>query len=121
LRRRTRLERLPEPDPESIRLDRWLWQARFAKTRGLAAELVAHGAVRLNGRRVAKPAALVRIGDGLTVVQRGQIRVLRVRALGIRRGPAPEARALYRDLDADVSSPEEAAGRPLEPPDRVDK
>lgn len=87
-----------EPLP-SIRIDKWLWQARFFKTRGLAASAVSSGAVRVNSTRVTKPAAPVRPGDGLSFVQGTRVRVIRVRALGDRRGPAPEARLLYHDLD----------------------
>jgi ribosome-associated heat shock protein Hsp15 len=82
----------------TMRLDKWLWQARFFKTRGLAARAVASGHVRVNAVRVLKPAAAVAIGDGLTLVQHGGVRVVRVLALGQRRGPASEARLLYQDL-----------------------
>ena len=90
---------------EGIRLDKWLWHARICKTRGLAARFVAEGAVRVNAVRVTKPATLLRVGDGLTFAQGAAIRVLRVQALGVRRGPAPEARSLY----ADLSDPEQPA------------
>ena len=83
---------------ESIRLDKWLWHARFFKTRSLAARAVAEGRVRLNAERVEKPAQSVGPGDALTFPQGNRIRVVRVRALGTRRGPAPEAQALYEDL-----------------------
>lgn len=117
----TRNDCPPDRAPDAIRLDKWLWQARFARSRGAAAELIARGAVRLNGRRVAKPATQVRIGDGLTVVKSGHVHALRVSALGIRRGPAVEARMLYRDLGAHTDASRALAGQPLEPPDRVDK
>jgi len=89
---------MAEPAP-SIRLDKWLWHARFCKSRALAARMVGDGAVRVNAVRVTKPATPVRVGDGLSFAQGGRVRALRVRALGIRRGPAPEARALYDDLE----------------------
>ncbi|MCV2865153.1 RNA-binding S4 domain-containing protein [Defluviimonas sp. WL0075] len=82
-----------------IRIDKWLWQARFFKSRTLAAERVAAGAVRLNGQRLFKPAHPVGAGDVLTFAQGGVIRVVRVLAAGTRRGPAAEARLLYADLD----------------------
>jgi ribosome-associated heat shock protein Hsp15 len=82
----------------SIRLDKWLWQARFCKTRGVAARLVAAGAVRVNAARVVKPAHPIRIGDGLAFAQGQAVRVVRVRALGVRRGPAEEARTLYDEV-----------------------
>jgi len=99
---------------QAIRLDRWLWQARLSKTRGLAASLVSDGSVRVNAVRVLKPATPLRVGDGVTFAQGDTIRVLRVRALGARRGPGPEARALYDDLAAPPS------GQPLEPPSGTD-
>lgn len=85
---------------ETIRLDKWLWHARFVKTRSRAAALIESGAVRVNASRVLKPATAVRAGDGLSFALAGRIHVVRVRALGQRRGPAPEARTLYDDLDA---------------------
>ncbi len=85
--------------PEKIRIDKWLWQARFFKSRGLAGEVAGSGGVRVNGERIAKPAHGIRAGDVLTFPQAGHIRVIRVLALGARRGPAVEAQALYDDLD----------------------
>ena len=84
----------------AIRLDKWLWQARFCKSRALAARLIAAGAVRVNSVRVVKPATTVKVGDGLSFAQGAQVRAVRILALGTRRGPAPEARLLYADLDA---------------------
>ncbi|MEM7645077.1 MAG: RNA-binding S4 domain-containing protein [Pseudomonadota bacterium] len=83
--------------PPKLRLDKWLWQARFFKTRTLAAKVVADGRVRLNGERVGKPAQTVQPGDALTFPQGTRIRVVAILALGTRRGPAVEAQALYRD------------------------
>ncbi|MBN2906799.1 MAG: RNA-binding S4 domain-containing protein [Rhodobacteraceae bacterium] len=81
-----------------MRLDKWLWQARFFKTRSLAAKVVAGGHVRVNATRTDKPGARVGPGDTLTFAQGRDIRVVRILAPGTRRGPAPEARALYDDL-----------------------
>ncbi len=89
----------------AIRLDKWLWQARFFKSRSLSAGLVEQGGVRVNGQRVIKPAHGLRPGDVLTFAQGPQIRVVRVRARAERRGPAPEAQALYDDLDAGDCAP----------------
>ena len=92
------------PDPASggsrqtIRLDKWLWYARFCKTRSLAAKLVSGAHVRVNGARVSKPSYCVGSGDVLTFPQGRAIRVVRVLAPGSRRGPAPEAQTLYDDL-----------------------
>lgn len=80
---------------ESQRLDAWLWRARFFKTRGLAAALAAKGRVRVNGERIKKASRLIRPGDVLTFPQANDIRVIRVLGIAERRGPAPEAQALY--------------------------
>lgn len=80
-----------------IRIDKWLWYARFFKTRSLAAKQVSAGHVRLNANKISKPAQNVSVGDVLTFPQGRQIRVVEVAALGERRGPAPEAQALYLD------------------------
>lgn len=80
------------------RLDKWLWYARVARTRTLAARLVVEGHVRLNGQHVDQPARNVRPGDVLTIALEREVRVLRVLAPGVRRGPAPQARLLYDEL-----------------------
>lgn len=81
------------------RLDKWLWQARFFKTRTLAAKTVVSGHVRVNSVKVGKAAQMVGPMDVLTFAQGDHIRVIRIDALGLRRGPAPEAQDLYTDLD----------------------
>ena len=85
---------------ESCRIDVWLWRARFVKTRSLAAALVESGAIRLthNGAQVRldKPSRAVHPGDRLLFMASGQLMDLEVLALGERRGPAEEARSLYR-------------------------
>ena len=83
---------------QKIRLDKWLWHGRFFKTRSLAAKVVSAGHVRINSNRVTKPAHAVRIDDVLTFAQAKEIRVVRVQALGTRRGPASEAQTLFEDL-----------------------
>ena len=85
-------------NPDKLRLDKWLWQARFFKTRSLAARVVTAGHVRVNGEKADKPARAVTPGDVLTFVQARRVRVVRVVALGTRRGPAAEAQTLYSDL-----------------------
>ena len=98
------------------RIDKWLWFARFLKTRAAAAALVSDGRVRLNGEPCAKPARAIGPGDTLTFPQGRRVRVIRVLAVGARRGPAPEAQALYDDLtpapDPDAPPPPEPGGRP---------
>lgn len=94
----------------SVRLDKWLWFARFFKTRSLAARTVTQGGVRVNGTRVSKPSAAVRSGDLLTFSQGDRTRVVLVLAAGTRRGPAPEAAALYEDRSPPV--PPKAALNP---------
>lgn len=83
---------------ESIRLDKWLWYARFFKSRTLASRLCDARRVRVNRRLVDKAHTAVRLGDVLTFPQGRAIRVVRIRALGARRGPAKEAAMLYDDL-----------------------
>jgi ribosome-associated heat shock protein Hsp15 len=83
----------------SLRIDRWLWFARFFKSRSLASRLCAARRVRLNGQVVAKANQQVRPGDVLTFPQARLIRVVRVVDLGSRRGPAAEAQGLYEDLE----------------------
>jgi ribosome-associated heat shock protein Hsp15 len=85
-----------------IRIDKWLWYARFYKTRPLAQRAAESGVLRLNGARVLKPSAAVGPGDILTVPQRAQVVAVRVLACGARRGPAPEARHLYEILTETV-------------------
>lgn len=81
-----------------MRIDKWLWHARFFKTRTLAASVVSAGHVRINSVKAAKPAQGVAAGDVLTFAQGDHVRVVRVLAHGVRRGPAPEAQTLYEDL-----------------------
>jgi ribosome-associated heat shock protein Hsp15 len=85
-------------EEDGRRLDKWLWFARFCKSRTLASKLCAAGKVRIGGELVHKAHYLVRAGDVLTFPQGPHIRVVRVVQLGIRRGPATEARTLYEDL-----------------------
>lgn len=103
----------------AIRLDKWLWHARLCKTRSLASRLIESGAVRVNAVRAHKPATPLRPGDGVTLNHGGQVRALRVLALGERRGPAAEAQQLYLDLDAGPQPRADAPGG-LEPPGGLD-
>ncbi len=80
---------------EFLRIDKWLWHARFCKTRALAQQKATQGQIRLNGQRVEQPGAAVRVGDVMTFPSGGEVIAVRVTALGVRRGPATEARMLY--------------------------
>ncbi len=82
----------------SERLDKWLWYARFFKTRNLASRVVSEGKVRVDSVRVSKPSRAVSCGNTLTFTQAGDVRVIRILALPVRRGPAPEAQSCYEDL-----------------------
>jgi ribosomal 50S subunit-recycling heat shock protein len=88
---------------EALRVDVWLWRARFFKTRSLAARMVDEGRVRLTRAgvetRIDKPARLVKPGDALVFALGGRLTAVRVEALGERRGPPAEARALYTPLE----------------------
>ncbi len=89
----------PLPDTESaLRADKWLWFARFFKSRSLASQICQAGKLRLSGHGAVKPHYKVKLGDVLTFPQGHHIRVIKVVALGTRRGPASEAQALYEDL-----------------------
>ena len=83
---------------DTQRLDQWLWHARFFKTRSLATKQVTGGHVRVDGDRVQKASFALRPGQTLTFRQSRRIRIIQVDALATRRGPAPEAQALYTDL-----------------------
>lgn len=83
---------------ERIRIDKWLWHARFAKTRMLAQEAATSGMIRLNDHRIVKSSAEVKPGDVLTIPRGREVMVVRIEACGIRRGPAKEAQALYAVL-----------------------
>jgi ribosome-associated heat shock protein Hsp15 len=82
-------------DGTSVRIDKWLWFARMAKTRSLAARLCSGGFVTVGGEAVTKPHHPVRIGEAVTIVQGRVRRHVVVQQLGARRGPPAEARLLY--------------------------
>jgi ribosome-associated heat shock protein Hsp15 len=89
---------------DAVRIDVWLWRARFFKTRGLAARFVDEGRVRLTRQgaadevRLDKASRSVRAGDRLVFAIGGRVVAVAIDALGERRGPASEARALYSEL-----------------------
>ncbi|MDA5192547.1 RNA-binding S4 domain-containing protein [Govanella unica] len=97
------MSREPKPQETELsaskaRLDKWLWQARFFKSRGLAQALCRSGLLRVNGTSITKPDAHVGAGDILSFPYGRSVRVVQVIALPTRRGPPAEARLLYRDL-----------------------
>ena len=87
---------------ERQRVDKWLWFSRIVKTRTLASELVSTGKLRINKLKISKPSHTVQAGDVLTFTHYGRLRVIKIVAIGARRGPAPEAQALYEDLSPPV-------------------
>ncbi|MEM8797563.1 MAG: RNA-binding S4 domain-containing protein [Pseudomonadota bacterium] len=89
---------MSEARPERLRIDKWLWFARVVKSRTLAAKLVQDGKVRINREKVASASRTIKIGDVLTIAVHNKIRILKVQAIGSRRGPASEAALLYDDL-----------------------
>lgn len=92
----------------SIRVDKWLWAARFFKTRAAAQQAIEGGKVKLNGERV-KPAKEVRIADELTIQLGAAAWIIRIAQLSDRRGPAAVARTLYTEDEAARAQREEQA------------
>ena len=88
-----------------MRIDRFLFFIRLAKSRTLAQALVEQGHIRIDGKRVGKPSEEVRLGSVVALPLHGKVRVLKVLSLPARRGPAPEARACYQELGIDEKSP----------------
>jgi ribosome-associated heat shock protein Hsp15 len=93
------------------RIDKWLWFARLAKTRTAAQKLAISGRVRVNRDKNEANSRAVKAGDVLTIGLDSGIRVLRIVATGVRRGPPAEARLLYEDLSPPAPKPEPVAGR----------
>ncbi|MBB6598901.1 S4 domain-containing protein [Luteimonas sp. MC1825] len=93
--------------PASIRIDVWLWAARFFRTRTLARQAVEHGKVELGGQRP-KASRAVRVGDRLRIARGEEVFVVEVAALTDSRGPAPVAQALYREDEASLKARDEA-------------
>lgn len=93
---------------ETMRLDKWLWCARFYKTRSLATEEIAKGRVTVNGQ-AAKPARDLRCGDTVALRQGPVARTVLVRALSGARGPAPVAQLLYEETPESIAARERAA------------
>ena len=107
------------------RIDKYLWHARFFKSRTLAADAVSTGRVRINGAHCTKPAAGIKPGDVLTIALGGIVRVVKVVSFGARRGPASEARLLYEDLTPPApiraTSEDDQAPNPMRKPTRRER
>ncbi|MBA4083067.1 MAG: RNA-binding protein [Erythrobacter sp.] len=86
-----------------VRLDKWLWAARFFKTRAIAVEAIAGGKVLYNGERP-KPAHLVRVGDEVRIRLGPYDHVVQVRELALRRGPAKQAQLMYEETEASIAA-----------------
>jgi ribosome-associated heat shock protein Hsp15 len=82
-------------DAEAQRIDKWLWHARFARTRTAAQQLAASGHIRINKEKIRSASRLVRPGDVLTLALGRSVRVVHILAIAERRGSFPEARQLY--------------------------
>ena len=94
------------------RLDKWLWFSRLVKTRALAAELIAQGYVRVDGKRAEQSAKAVGAGDVLTIAFERRVVVLEILGLAERRGPYSEASRLYRLVDeAEAAGPLKRSGQ----------
>ncbi|MFN8894229.1 MAG: RNA-binding S4 domain-containing protein [Betaproteobacteria bacterium] len=96
--------------PAKLRLDKWLWAARFCKTRALATDEIDKGRVRVN-EQVVKPARELKVGDRVELRQGVVLRTVVVRGLSAVRGPAPVAQALYEETPASIAAREAAAER----------
>ncbi|MCI4661171.1 MAG: RNA-binding S4 domain-containing protein [Neomegalonema sp.] len=94
------------------RLDKWLWCARFFKTRALSSEIVSQGRVRVNSVRVSKAGHGVKIGDVLTFAQANRIIVAEIVGFAARRGPASEAQLLYRLIEDKAGESGSSQDRP---------
>ena len=99
---------------DTMRLDRFLWFVRLAKTRSAAQAIAGEGRLRIDGRPIDRAHASVRIGNVLTFASGSRVRVIRVEALPARRGPAPEAQACYRDLTAGVGGENVSQQAPID-------
>ena len=101
------MDRQPNPPPPGMRIDVWLWAARFFRTRALAKQAVETGKVEVGGQR-AKPSRAVRVGDALAIARGEERFEVEVAALSDVRGPAPVAQALYLESDASKLAREQA-------------
>ena len=85
--------------PKKIRIDKWLWWARFFKTRSLSTKIIIKGSVRVNSRRIVKPSVEIKVDDVLTFTSGKSVRVVKVLSLGERRVNYEEARKMYENIE----------------------
>ncbi len=85
--------------PKKIRIDKWLWWARFFKTRSLSTKIISKGLVRVNSRRIFKPSVEIKVDDVLTFTSGKSVRVIKVLSLGERRVNYEEARKMYENVE----------------------
>jgi len=85
--------------PKKIRIDKWLWWARFFKTRSLSTKIISKGLVRVNSRRIFKPSVEIKVDDVLTFTSGKSVRVVKVLSLGERRVNYEEARKMYENVE----------------------
>ncbi len=85
--------------PKKIRIDKWLWWARFFKTRSLSTKIITKGSVRVNSRRIFKPSVEIKVDDVLTFTAGKSVRVIKVLSLGERRVNYDEARKMYENVE----------------------
>src|SRR3954468_13214852 len=104
---------------ERLRIDKWLWSARFYKTRSLASEEIDKGRVHVNGQEV-KPAREVKVGDTVGMRREGVTRTVVVRGLSNMRGPAPVAQQLYEETPESIAERERSAERRRLAPEPAD-
>jgi len=104
--------------PVSLRLDKWLWQARFFKSRNLASQFCVNGRLRVDGAVTSKAHYAVRPGHVLTFSLHDHIRIIEIIELGTRRGPAGEAKTLYNDLSLPKPVKRDDPAKPLSPAKR---
>ena len=102
--------------PATVRLDKWLWAARFYKTRSLATQEIDKGRIQVNGQ-IAKPSRDLKPGDLVEIRQGPVLRAIQVRGVSHARGPAPVAQALYEETPESVARREEAARQRRETPE----
>ena len=99
---------MKEKPTEGVRLDKWLWAARFYKTRAVAREMIEGGKVHYNGQR-SKPSKLVKVAAELTLRQGNDERTVVIQAVSDKRGPATEAQQLYRETEQSIEKREKVA------------